>query len=388
LDHAEIGLVDSVISKPVTKFSLYNAVLEVVNKNKQHNLSLVVENLPLHRLAGIRVFVVDDSEINLEVAKLILQSQGAHVNTASHGQDALDWLQQHPDEVDIILMDIQMPMMDGYAVTRVIRQDPRWKNLPIIALSAGVFSDRQDAAMDAGMNGFIAKPINADYVVEEILQYTLPKFGRLLQVESSAVKDSEEIVEQTECYPGIDMDYGLRQWKEHDVYQTFLGKFAKVYLRAGDEIAAFVQQGDLASALGLSHKLRGAAGNLALKKVAEQVRRLEDALNLGEYDPSVAEALQELINEVCHSIAQIPVNDSKSILNDSSQERDEEVWSLLRQLIEALNKDNPHSVEPILEVLRSKIAEEDWAKLNEDVLNFNFRDAEQYANKMLADLPI
>ncbi len=180
LDHPEIDLVDLVISKPVTRSSLYNAVLEVMNKNKPDNISLAAEKLSLNRLEGIRVLVVDDSDINLEVAQLILQSQGAYATTALSGQEALDWLQQHPNEVDIILMDIQMPVMDGYAVTRLVRQNPRWKNLPIIALSAGVFSDLQDAALDAGMNGFIAKPINADYVIEEILRLTRHQFGRLL----------------------------------------------------------------------------------------------------------------------------------------------------------------------------------------------------------------
>ncbi len=184
------------------------------------------------------------------------------------------------------------------------------------------------------------------------------------------------------------MEYGLRQWKKHDVYQTFLEKFAKVYSKAGDEIAAFVEQGDLAGASALSHKLRGAAGNLALKKVAEQVRRLDDNLTTGDYYPSDAAVLQDLLNEVCHSIAQLPVKHRKTCRDDSSQALDEDVLSLLRQLLEALNEDNPHSAEPILEELRSKIAEQDWIKINECVSNFNFRDAEQTVNKMLVDLPI
>jgi CheY-like chemotaxis protein len=315
---------------------------------------------------------------------MILESQGAVVKTALSGQEAIDWLQQYPDEVDIVLMDIQMPVMDGYAVTRLIRQDPRWKSLPIVALSAGVFSDLQDAAMQTGMNGFIAKPINADHVIDEILQLTRQKPEILLQVEAGTVKENQNIAEQIEDYPGIDMEHGLRQWKEYDVYQTFLGKFAKVYCRVGDEIAAFVQQGDLASALALSHKLRGAAGNLALNKVAEQVRKLGETLHTGDYVPGDAELLQSLVNEVCHSIVRLPVRQTFS--DDSSQDSDQQILSLLKQLLEALNQDSPNSVEPILALLKSKIAQTDWIQLNEYVLNFNFRDAERHVNKMMLDL--
>jgi PAS domain S-box-containing protein len=386
MDHPEINLVDSVLGKPVTKLSLYNAVLEAINKNEQYSPPSNVENLPLHRLEGIRVLVVDDSDIKLEVAQLILEAQGATVKTALNGQEALDWLHQYPDGVDIVLMDIQMPVMDGYATARAIRQDLHWKNLPIVALSAGVFPDLQDAALDAGMNGFIAKPIDAELVASEILKLTGRTFSQLTPIKHFPVKDSEVIAAQVECYPGIDMDYGLRQWGRLDVYQTFLEKFADTYVIAGDEIAAFVQQDDIPGALALAHKLRGAAGNLALKKVAEQVRRLEDNLNVGEYDPNDIKVLQGLINEVCRSLAQLPVRNRGRVQEGSGKVPDEQVLMLLHQLLAALNQDSPQSVDPLLEALRNKLAEADWVKLNDCVANFDFRGAEQCVNQMLVSL--
>ncbi len=384
--HPEIGLVDSVLSKPVTKLSLYNAVQEAINKNKLHQLPSDIEKLAIHRLSGIRVLVVDDSEINLEVAQLILEGQGAAVKTVSNGQEVLDWLQQHPDTVDIVLMDIQMPVMDGYATTRAIRQDPRWENLPVIALSAGVFSDLQDAAIEAGMNGFIAKPIDVESVITEILKLTGHKFERMSEIEFCANQESEEKPEEIECYPGIDMDYGLRQWGKREVYQTFLEKFAEVYARAGDEVATFVQKGDLPAALALLHKLRGAAGNLALKKVADQARRLEAGFTTAKLSPGDAVALQEWIDEACHSITQLPEKSYKGPEQELPNNLDQQVLSLLLQLLDALNQDSPHSVEPLLEALRTKIAEADWVKLNECVSNFDFRGAEQTVHQLLVTL--
>ena len=384
LDHPDIDLIDLVISKPITQSSLYNAVFEVMQKNNQNQSSEAESTLPLNRLSGIKVLIVDDSEINLEVAQMILESQGASVASALSGQEALDWLQQHPDEVDIILMDIQMPVMDGYSVTRIIRQEPRWKSLPIVALSAGVFSELQDAALHAGMNGFIAKPVNADYVIDEIIRLTRQKPEILLQVKPSTSNIPQDLTEQIETYPGIALEHGFKQWKEFDVYQTFLEKFAKVYFRVGDELVDLVQQGDLAAAVALTHKLRGAAGNLALNKVTEQVRKLAETSPTGNFNHEDMVLLQSLIDEVCLSIARLPAK--QTVSDDSSQEFDQQVMPLLKQLLAELNQDSPQSVDPILVLLKHKIAKADWIKLNDYVLNFNFRDAERHVNKMLLDL--
>ncbi len=117
-------------------------------------------------LAGISVLVVDDSEINLEVAKRILESCGASVALATDGREAVDYLRQHAPHCDLVLMDIHMPVMDGMTATRIIRHDLVLPDLPIVALTAGALASQRQEARFAGMNDFIVKPFQPTEVIE------------------------------------------------------------------------------------------------------------------------------------------------------------------------------------------------------------------------------
>ncbi|ALV05632.1 PAS domain S-box protein [Roseateles depolymerans] len=117
-------------------------------------------------LAGVSVLVVDDSEINLEVAKRILESCGADVSLATDGREAVDHLRQHAAHCDLVLMDIHMPVMDGMTATRIIRHDLGLVELPIVALTAGALASQRQEARFAGMNDFIVKPFQPNEVIE------------------------------------------------------------------------------------------------------------------------------------------------------------------------------------------------------------------------------
>jgi len=110
-------------------------------------------------LTGLRVLAVDDNRINLMVIERALKQEGACVTLAENGQQALDRLRGGPDDFDVVLMDIQMPVMDGLSATRAIRTDPALARLPVVALSAGVLAEEREAAFRAGVNDFMAKPM-------------------------------------------------------------------------------------------------------------------------------------------------------------------------------------------------------------------------------------
>ncbi|MGZ4959498.1 MAG: PAS domain S-box protein [Methylomonas sp.] len=162
--------VDCILSKPVTATALYNSIATIVGHRDGAPTpdQLAIGNEIDRSIHGVRVLLVDDSEFNLELALRILQGNGAIVHTAGNGQEALAWLNAHPDSVDIVLMDVQMPVMDGYSATRLIRQDTRWQNLPVVALSAGVLKDEQEKALAAGMNDFVSKPFKVDHFLATI----------------------------------------------------------------------------------------------------------------------------------------------------------------------------------------------------------------------------
>lgn len=156
-----------ILHKPLTANALRHAIASL---KQRETTTPPVSGDEEKSLSGIHLLVVDDSEFNLEVARTILESHGAHVDVAMNGQEALDWLSANPEGVDIILMDVQMPVLDGYSATHRIRQDSRWHTLPIIALSAGVLQEERDRALDEGMDGFVSKPFEVQDLLKVIRQ--------------------------------------------------------------------------------------------------------------------------------------------------------------------------------------------------------------------------
>ena len=120
------------------------------------------------RLEGVRVLLVDDSAINLDVGRAVLGSEGAQVRVAADGAEALQTLRAEPQAFDVVLMDVQMPRMDGHEATRCIRREPALAALPVIALTAGALSSERERAIDAGMNDFITKPFEAESMIERV----------------------------------------------------------------------------------------------------------------------------------------------------------------------------------------------------------------------------
>ena len=121
--------------------------------------------------SGRRLLLVEDNAINMEIAKEILSRMGFEIETAENGQIALDVVSKSsPDHYDAVLMDIQMPVMDGYAATRVIRslKDRKLADIPILAKTANAFKEDEEAAMEAGMNGRIAKPIDIQDLTDKL----------------------------------------------------------------------------------------------------------------------------------------------------------------------------------------------------------------------------
>jgi PAS domain S-box-containing protein len=279
-------LADALLTTPVTASTLYNAVIEAKRK-RAAGAAMHDPRAPGGQpLAGLRILVVDDSGINRDVAASILADAGARVELAENGSIAVDWLVAHPYGVDLVLMDVQMPVMDGIQATRALRGMAQFADLPIVALTAGAFSAHQDAARNAGMTDFIAKPFD--------IPLTIALIQRLAGAgaQDGAAPGAASLADETaEARSVLDARLGVRIWGTHDNYQRYLGKFAAAY---GDVIAQLQRDlagADSAAVIALSHKLAGAAANVALPSVSLLARRLQSAMA----DPGAAAAvLREL----------------------------------------------------------------------------------------------
>jgi PAS domain S-box-containing protein len=309
LNAPDAELVDAVITKPVTPSTLYNTIIHVRQRRDETRLRGDGDGAAAaqasggrdnrdDRITGVRVLVVDDSEINREVAKRILEADGAEVFAAADGQEAVDWLRERPLGVDLVLMDIQMPVMDGYTATHEIRDTLQLRELPVIALTAGAFKAQQEAAMAAGMNGFLSKPYNVEQIISVVRQHIAHLSADELErrrnapaaypsatvstVFPSATVGMETVgsaADSAQDLSGIDVAVGLEAWGSEDIYRKFLGKFAEQYGKTGSEILAHIQADELPQAKTLAHKLRGSAGTLAVIDVHRLAGELEGLLS-------------------------------------------------------------------------------------------------------------
>jgi HPt (histidine-containing phosphotransfer) domain-containing protein len=193
--------------------------------------------------------------------------------------------------------------MDGYTTTRLIRQNPRWASLPIIALTAGAFESFKTAAYEAGMNEFISKPFNIEQLLSTIQNHT-GNVQRTTSLPQNKINQLEKSPSIHLALPGIDVQKGLKLWGDEAVYQKFLAKFINSYKDAGNEIAQLLRLNDNFAASALTHKLKGVSGSLALTDVEQIVHQLDELFQTGIPLIETAESLQKAIDEVGVSIAQ------------------------------------------------------------------------------------
>jgi CheY-like chemotaxis protein len=342
------------------------------------------------RIRGVRVLVVDDSEINREVAQHILQANGASVSQAKDGQEAVEWLFAHPDSVDIVLMDIQMPRLDGYEATLQIRQNPQFADLPILALTAGAFSNLQLEALKAGMNDFISKPFDVEKMLAMILHWTAHKPAALATgcketAQSAPAANPGQAVspvaETAELdLPGIDLEAAMRSWQDINIYQTYLTQFVEKYQQVGVEIAHAAEQGDYDAVKRLAHKLKGVALTLALPEIAAKSIDIETALREEEAPEPLLKPLQAAIDQVEASLNTLLAKTAKMEKYQSFDydgiETPEGLSMLLAQLLFSLNNNNPEGAEKILMDLENLINPDTVKAIKAAVLAFNFREAE------------
>ena len=361
----DAALIDGVVTKPVTPSCLYNAVARAIQQRQGQSAPPALAGEAGERLAGVRLLVVDDSDINQDVALRIFRYEGAEVLTAGNGQEALDWLQQHDGEVDLVLMDIQMPVMDGYEAARRIRQLPGADKLPIVALTAGAFQSQRDAAQAAGMNDYIAKPFDVDVAVTII--------RRLCGKEALPPAFTRPAIAPPEPVQGvIAMARGLAIWRETAVYQQYLRKFARDYR----EVAPRIAHSNVADAKILTHKLKGVAGNLALVGVETAARVLDSQLAAG---PPSADAVSDLVQAMDAALAAIDSYAGQEAARADPGVRlpREQLVELFNSLLTALETDDVDRIESRLKPLVAHLAAVDTAALRAAVEDFDFRGAEQ-----------
>ncbi|NVI84585.1 response regulator [Janthinobacterium sp. BJB401] len=290
---------DAILNEPVTATSLYNATMEA-RQQRAMAAGLDASLVPLEerQLAGVRVLVVDDSEINRDVVRHILCDQGALPSFACDGQQALDWLLAHPDDVDIVLMDVQMPVMDGLQATRALRQLPQFQDLPVVALTAGAFQTQRTAALEAGVNHFISKPFDVPQTIALVAREHR-RHAQGLPALPPVVADMAMPVLPGGAASAIDVAQGMAQWLDEAPYRQNLSRFGDTYSNTVGAMRALLAANARDDAAALAHQLAGVAGSLALPATLHAARHAEQLLHTGD---DAAAALDALEQALAHAI--------------------------------------------------------------------------------------
>ncbi|MDX7821201.1 response regulator [Aeromonas caviae] len=335
--------VDLVLHKPVTGSSLYNAVARLIHEKREHVEPLESGQRRL-RLPGVHILLVDDSDINLEVATRLLHREGAEVITAIDGERALACLADPARRIDLVLMDVQMPVMDGYEATRRLRLLPGREETPVLALTAGVFKDQREAALASGMNDFIAKPLDVEQLIATLLRY-LPDCVLPLTVSDEPLPH--------EPVAGIDIDTGLRNWGEASVYLKYLRRFRDDYMTVGTVLPDYIAQHETDAAASLTHKLKGVAGSLSLTDVARISAELNEAIEQGSDTSQLIAPFLEALERAQHSIDTYAGREPGAVSSPLAQGEAREVC--LHALHQALVSEDLDLIEPALSQARSHL---------------------------------
>jgi CheY-like chemotaxis protein len=266
------NLIDGFVSKPTTASMLLEAYLEA----KSHNFDIQRFANGRNRqrqIEGMRVLVVEDNPINQQIAQELLTSQGAIVSIADNGELGVQAVMTAEPQFDAVLMDIQMPVLDGYGATRLIRREPKLKSLPIIAMTANTMPSDRDACLAAGMDEHIGKPFDIAKLVLLLIQKT----GFALSASEVIPNLSEEALADAPIeIPGIDLSAALgRMGGMRQLYVRTARDFIKCLDTIALDVRSTIEAGDDKKTVILLHTLKGTAATLGADALARESANLE-----------------------------------------------------------------------------------------------------------------
>jgi signal transduction histidine kinase/DNA-binding response OmpR family regulator len=300
LQNLDPQVVDGMLAKPLQQSKLLEAVSKVsgrsvLSSGKYKVISAQLNPELISQIRGARMLLVEDNEINRQVAQELLEGFGIDVTIAENGEEAIVMLEEA--QFDGVLMDMQMPVMDGVTATRLIRKTPKLSKLPIIALTANVMVSEQNEFLDAGITDHIAKPIDPDRLVATLAKWVRPAWPTRSTPMNQAVQKSSA-PELLPDLPKVNVSESVRRIGGNvTLYLSLLEKFRVDQRDFVTRFREALASDDRATAERLAHTLRGIAGTLGSETLQESAGILEKYIKnkeTGEIDPLIARVDTEL----------------------------------------------------------------------------------------------
>ncbi len=365
--------------KPVNPSLLFDTIARTFNAEKQltSNTLMMQQQQIKRRLKG-QVLLVEDHPINQQVAQELLESFGLVVGIAENGRKAVEAIQQ--SHFDLVLMDIQMPEMDGFEATQQIRRNGRFADLPIIAMTAHAMAGDRERCLEKGMNDHLTKPVDPDNLFKMLSKWLKQDSAGNVQ-QQPAPQDDKEDAALPESLPGIDLSWGLqRVGGNRKLFRKLLGEFYERHHGDLERMQHYLHEGDTTGARRLAHTLQGVAGNIGGRAVQQQAYELEKAI-INKQDIRLSEAFCAAFTELFASLARFADN-APSAQQKTAPNRTELSHNQLKQLLKKLsilledgNPDAAGTLKKIAAGLNRSSLDEQLATLQEQIKNYDFDEA-------------
>ena len=335
------------------------------------------------KIRGIKILLVDDNEINQQVANELLCQMGLEVVIAESGIEALKMLEEA--EYGMVLMDVQMPVMDGYEATRRIRSNPRWSNLPVVAMTPHAMTAHRLRANRCGMNDQINKPIDPHELLAIIAKHVNIK-GMPAPAPGKSVNELENTEDLSwPDLPGIKPAEGLSRMNgNQDLYKKILLQFRASNVDTIDDLETALSMGDDMTACRLAHTVKGVAATIGAVELAVVAAELESALMCGRIgvDDTLLAKFDESFTEVTNSIKELEeLNSELKIENQDDVKADTDPDAIrplmieLAQMLEIGSSKSMKQTEMLGKYLTNTKVEKQFKQLKNDVDIFDMDKA-------------
>ena len=392
---AERDGVINCLTKPIIQSKLFDAVTGIFSDNDKSPATDPDLDASA-KIKGIKILLVEDNEINQQVANELLCQMGLEVDIAENGIEALKMLEEA--EYGMVLMDVQMPVMDGYEATRRIRSNPRWSNLPVVAMTAHAMTAHRLKANRCGMNDQINKPVNPHELLAIIAKYVNIK-GLPAPAPGKSVNEFENTEDLSwPDLPGITRAEGLSRMNgKHDLYKKILLQFRASHVDTIDDLETAISMGDDMTACRLAHTVKGGATNIGAVELAVVAAELESALMSGRIgvDDTLLAKFGESFTEVMNSIkeleelnAELKIKKPYDVMADTDPDAIRPLMIDLAQMLEIGSSKSMKQIDMLGQYLSNTKVDKQFKQLKSDVDIFDMDKALERLKAMASGLNI
>lgn len=388
INEATIEGIEHVIAKPINASLLFETILSIFNLEAPEDSAQKTYNnhtkIDLNRFKGTRILLAEDNLLNQQIATEILEDEGFVVEIANNGEEAVNMTNK--SQYDIVLMDMQMPIMDGLEATKTIRQKFSKNDLPILAMTANASDADRDKCLEAGMNAHITKPIDPNLLFAGLAKWIKEKNSKLINDEKTLISAKEEI-KVPEIY-GLDSRLGLQVAAgKVSLYIKMLKTFSNDQINAVSDIKRALDIKDYLTAQRVAHTLKGTCGSIGaieIQKIAGEVEgQCLDKIQVDEIIKNL-DLIQPKLISIIDSIKKTLPEDKK--LTSTTIFDDSQIKLLINKLSELLANNDTEAndlLEKSPEVFIQYFGKDMFSKIFDASRNFDFESALNLVNEKL-----